>query len=249
MIAAPDALAAMRRLPIRPVAELLAAGPLLILAPHPDDESLGCGGIIAAACQAGTPPVVLIATDGAGSHPGSREYPPARLRRIRKQEARNAVAELGLPPDRLHFLDLPDTRSPTGGPALQAAAASVAAVVNAYGAATILATWLHDPHCDHESAHHIAALAATETGTRHLAYPVWGWTLAADAVLPAPPTGSRIDISAHLPAKRRAIAAHRSQRAGLITDDPGGFQLPRDFLALFDGRHETVLDVPRRPER
>ena len=248
MITAADALAAMRTLPIRPPRHLLADGPLLILAPHPDDESLGCGGLIAAACQAGAPVFVLITTDGAGSHPGSRAYPPNRLRGLRAQEARNAMAELGLPPDRIAFLGLPDTRSPSCGPALHDAATAVVALMRRHCIATTLTTWAHDPHCDHASAHRIASQAAARTGTRHKAFPVWGWTLPPDTPLPALPTGCRIDITPHLAAKRRAIAAHCSQYAGLITDDPDGFQLPSDFLALFDGPFETILDVPCSPE-
>jgi LmbE family N-acetylglucosaminyl deacetylase len=53
--------------------------------------------------------------------------------------------------------------------------------------------------------------------------------------------GRRLDISAHLPAKRRAIAAHASQYGGIITDDPAGFQLPSDLLREFDSPWETFL--------
>ena len=46
---------------------------------------------------------------------------------------------------------------------------------------------------------------------------------------------------AHLPAKRRAIAAHASQYGALIDDDPAGFQLPADLLSIFDQPWETFL--------
>src|SRR5260370_23871041 len=45
-----------------------------------------------------------IVTDGTGSHPSSRTYPPGRLRALREREALQAVTILGLPPERLHFL-------------------------------------------------------------------------------------------------------------------------------------------------
>jgi LmbE family N-acetylglucosaminyl deacetylase len=244
MIAA-EALAAIRALPIRPIAHLLHDGPPLILAPHPDDESLGCGGIIAACTAAGAPPFVVIATDGAGSHPNSRSYPPERLRDTRMHEARDAVAALGLPPDRVTFLGLPDTNSPTSGPAFDNAVRTVGELLREHRLGSILATWRHDPHCDHLSAHHIAATVARTARCRHLAYPVWGLTLPAESSLDGPiPTGFRLDITAHLAAKRQAIAAHRSQYAGLIADDPTGFQLTDSFRALFDSPYEALLEPP-----
>jgi hypothetical protein len=53
--------------------------------------------------------------------------------------------------------------------------------------------------------------------------------------------GWRLDTTRHLPAKRRAIAAHRSQTTDLIDDDPNGFRLPDEFLALFTRPFEVFL--------
>ena len=65
--------------------DAITDGAALILAPHPDDESLGCGGLIAESCARGQPPLLVVLTDGAGSHPHSCEYPPSRLRDVREQ--------------------------------------------------------------------------------------------------------------------------------------------------------------------
>ena len=244
MVRAEEALAAMERLPVEPIGTILTAGPPLILAPHPDDESLGCGGLIAASVLAGMPPFVLVLTDGTGSHPNSRAYPAAKLRRLRQAEAVAAIKELGLDAGRIAFLGLRDTESPIAGPAFDATVSAVAALAIRIGAGSILAPWQHDPHCDHESAHLIAIAAARETNLPHLAYPVWGLTLPPDTPLPGLPTGRRIEITPHLTQKRRAIAAHRSQLGEVIVDDPAGFELPRAFLALFDQPFEILLDVP-----
>jgi len=108
-----DVLAAMEDLPDAEIDTLLGRERPLILAPHADDESLGCGGLIAACCERGRPPFVVILTDGAASHPGSTQYPPERLRQLRSQEARKAVGNLGLASENLAFFDYPDTALPT----------------------------------------------------------------------------------------------------------------------------------------
>jgi LmbE family N-acetylglucosaminyl deacetylase len=235
----------MASLPFGTLADIVGDRPALVMAPHADDESLGCGGLIAALCRAGSPPVVLVLTDGAGSHPGSAAYPPARLTQLRQQEAREAVRLLGLPPGRIHFAGHPDTAAPTGGPAFDTAVDEVSALCRASGIGTLLAPWRHDPHCDHEAADLLARAVAGKLGLRHLSYPVWGWTLPANHPLPEMPDGLRLDISRDLPAKAKAIMAHRSQYGGLITDDPAGFTLPAELLQVFERPYETFL-VPGR---
>jgi LmbE family N-acetylglucosaminyl deacetylase len=243
MTPAADFHRAWRGLPLASVRDIIGDGAALILAPHPDDESLGCGGLIAACAAAGRPPLVAVLTDGAASHLNSAAFPPARLRAQRAQEARTAVAHLGLPADRLVFLDQPDAAAPTEGPAFAAVVDVLVSLIRAEANCTaILAPWLHDPHCDHEAASRIASVVAERCGVREVAYPVWGWTLPPDIAVPARlELGWRLDIGAFLPRKRAAIFAHQTQYGGLITDDPGGFQLPSELLAAFDTPFETFL--------
>jgi LmbE family N-acetylglucosaminyl deacetylase len=90
---------------------------LLILAPHPDDESLAAGGLIQRALQAGTKVRVLFATDG-DNNPWPQRFLERKLRitardrarwgRRRRKEALNALAILGLQKDSVRFLGLPD---------------------------------------------------------------------------------------------------------------------------------------------
>lgn len=237
-----DILHQFRTLPVRPLADI-SPGTALILAPHPDDETLGCGGLIAALCEAGRPPIVVCVTDGAASHPESAAYPPDRLAALRAAELRAACAVLGLSEDRIHFLGLPDTLAPLYGETFEQSSHSIASLAESYAVRTIFATWPHDPHCDHLAVAAIAARAAQLSETRLMHYPVWGWLLPPDHPFEAPiPTGARLDITAYLPAKRRAIAAHASQYTDLITDSPDGFRLPPKLLAIFDQGFETFLD-------
>lgn len=236
-----EALAAMRELPVAGLEEILGGRRPLVLAPHADDESLGCGGLLVQAVAAGLQPGVLVLTDGAGSHPRSVQYPPARLRAVREAEARVAVAILGV--EQIEFLGLPDTAAPVAGVAFEAAVAAIVSAARGYG--VLLAPWRHDPHCDHEAAHLMAVAAAERAELEHLAYPVWGWTLDPAVTLEGPAVaGWRLDVSGERSVKERAIGAHRSQYAGLVDDDPGGFQLEAGFLDLFAGRFETFLSAP-----
>ena len=242
MMQAGQAQAAIEALPLRSFEAIFGRGAILVLAPHPDDESLGCGGMIAEACALGHELHVAILTDGSRSHPGSEAWPPARLAAQRRSEARAATAELGLPADRLTFMDLPDTDAPHDGPAFGSALERVSALIGLHGIATVCATWAGDPHGDHGSAAKLAAAACQRTGARHIAYPVWAWTVAKDGALPPVSEGARLDVARHLPAKRRAIAAHATQHGRVVQDDPAGFTLPGEFLALFDRPWEAFLD-------
>lgn len=243
MTTAADHHQAWRHLPIGTLTAILGTGTTLILAPHPDDESLGCGGLIAACTAAGRPPLVAFLTDGTGSHPNSPTYPPDRLRAVRAKEARTALNHLGLPADRVTFLNQPDTAAPRTGPAFDEAATQLLALIRSQRSlTTILAPWRHDPHCDHEAASLLAAVVAKAAAIQNIAYPVWGWTLPPDTPIPEPPArGFRLDITPFLPAKRAAIHAHQSQYGDLITDDPTGFRLPPNLLAVFDSPYETFI--------
>jgi LmbE family N-acetylglucosaminyl deacetylase len=230
-----------RQLLVGGLDDVIGSGTCLILAPHPDDESLGCGGLIAACVAAKRLPLVAVLTDGAGSHPGSRAFPPDRLRAVRAHEVRRAVGLLGLPPERVMFLGVPDTAAPVDGPEFEAV---VAALVKLIGAdcTAVLAPWQYDPHCDHEAASLMAAEVAARASIRHVAYPVWGWTLPEDEPVPGvPAAGFRFDVGRFLAVKRDAIATHESQYGDLITDDPEGFRLPPELLTVFDQTFETFL--------
>jgi LmbE family N-acetylglucosaminyl deacetylase len=238
-----------------PAALLGPHGRALVLAPHPDDESLGCGGLLAACAALGLAAQVIIVSDGSGSHRRSRGFPAARLVALRQQEARAAVAALGLDPaDSIGFLDLPDTRVPSSGPAFEAAVAGLLRLVRTPPTA-VFTTWPHDPHADHAATFALAcALARALPGAPRLyAYPVWGLAFAHPIPgfplppvpqLTTPPRGWRLDITPWLTAKRAAIAAHASQLGGIITDDETAFRLPAEALALASRAFELFLEEP-----
>ena len=187
-----DALfAALDAAPVVSLDALAGRGGIVVVAPHPDDESLGCGGLIAAACREGRPVRLVVVSDGCGSHAGSRLVPPAKLRSLREAETLDAAAILGLAPEAIGFLRLPDAAVPKAGPDAEAAAAAIGAAGREIGASAIFVTWRRDPHCDHEAAAAIVDLARTELpGIRVLAYPVWGRTLPPETEIDAPGASS-----------------------------------------------------------
>jgi LmbE family N-acetylglucosaminyl deacetylase len=240
---AADVLAAFRAFPIVPIDTLIGTAPVLALAPHPDDESLGCGGLLAERWGRGQIARVVFVTDGSQSHPGSRAWSPAAVADLREKEARAAAAALGGRPARdLSFLRLADSLAPHDGPAFEAAVSRIVAEGRAIEAKVVLAPWRRDPHGDHVATHRMAVRAARELGARHLAYPVWGWTLD-DEAWAEPESGWRVDIGAQLDAKRRAVEAHESQNGRVISDDPNGFVLPPNLLAACLGQWEVYIDA------
>lgn len=217
---------------------------LVVVAPHPDDESLGCGGLIAQACAQGVSVRLVVVSDGVGSHPDSHAYPPPRLQVLREAETLRAAEQLGLDADNVRFVRLPDRFVPSVGPDAERAALAIAAAARECDAGALFTTWAHDPHCDHTAAAAIARLAWRHLdGVRLYAYPIWGWTLPEDVEVGPPPRGARLDITAVLDAKLRAIAAHRSQTTDMIDDDPNGFRLDAAMLARFARPFEVFLDV------
>jgi LmbE family N-acetylglucosaminyl deacetylase len=82
----------------------LVMGPLLVLAPHPDDEIIGAGGLLAAHVEAGERALCVIVTDGALGDPKTpqgKEYVERR-----RDESRAAARSLGAAPP--EFLAMPD---------------------------------------------------------------------------------------------------------------------------------------------
>jgi LmbE family N-acetylglucosaminyl deacetylase len=239
-----ELLGAAHSFPFRPLREMLEARPFIVVAPHPDDESLACGGLIADACRQAIRGKVVIVSDGAGSHPNSKAYPPDRLRALREDEARQAGTEVGLEPDDVLFLGLADRFVPSEGAEAERAIGKIMRCVEQTGAKSLFVSWRHDPHCDHEASYQIAHEVQRRVGKLRLfEYVVWGHTLPPSTDVDPIRSGFRISIDHEAQVKkRRAIAAHRSQTTNLIDDDPDGFRFTQIELAHYDGPYEFFFE-------
>lgn len=206
---------------------------LVVVAPHPDDEALGAGGIVAMSVQAGWTVDIVAVTDGESAF----GRPSRRLARRRRGEQERAASRLGDGgPGRLqiHRLGLPD-----GGVAQQIGRLSSRLSALIAGAAWCIATCPWDGHPDHEATGLAAAIAASDTSTAFAGYPIWAWHWAQPGSLPLR-RATRIALAE--PIRRRkvhAIDAHGSQLSvpgvGLEPIVPGRVldHFTRPFEVLF----------------
>lgn len=232
------------RAPLVTALSLTGGGAVIVLAPHPDDETLGCGLAIAALADAGVPVQVVLVTDGSRSHPRSMQCPPQRMARLRRAELRRALRRLTPHAPAPVLLGYPDTGAPDDPETRRAACERIAPLINAQTGA-IWASWAGDPHCDHASTARLAAdLHARHPHLARWSYPIWGRF---DPALPAPP--SRDMALLHAPGlverKRRALAAHASQMTPLISDDPTGFVMRPDHQRHFLEHPEIFIREAR----
>ncbi|MGB7271892.1 MAG: PIG-L deacetylase family protein [Geitlerinemataceae cyanobacterium] len=224
----------------------IAADPVLVVAPHPDDETLGCGGAIALLRDRNITVRVLVMSDGTRSHPNSRKYPSPDLKKLRESETRSAMSILGV--DDIDFLGLPDGDVPMqDAPEANEAIDRCQAILASIAPKVIFLPWRYDPHPDHRATWQLLHRASVNLSPqpRSIEYAIWDWDEAQRREIPSAQDVSvwRLDISTVLSSKKQAIAAYRSQTTDLIDDDPQGFRLLPEFLANFQRPWEVYLEV------
>ncbi len=217
--------------------ELSPPGGLLIIAPHPDDETFGCGQALSAAAQAGREIGVLLLTDGEGSHPGSPSYDRVRLANLRREELDTALALLA--PGKMVTVmraGLEDGRSDLEQLGLHRYQ-QIIAYARALDAKSVWATWNGDPHCDHVSAATLGRMISDDIRAGFWRYPIWGRFGERDV-----PHNLRLFSDGRFEQRKRdAIAAYLSQTTRLIDDDPDGFVFPPEILEHFAQSPEIFI--------
>lgn len=220
----------------------LSPGPVLVIAPHPDDETLGCGGLIALCVKGGQRVHTVFVTDGGASHPGSRTWSRKRLAEQREAEAEEALRRLGAKDEPRTFLRLPDGAIPgSGSPARAAAVARLAGIIDDLMPALFVLPWRRDPHCDHRASWSLAmdAMSASVHSPDIIEYAIWLNELGARSDHPAKGEMERVSLTISGSAKRHALLAHRSQLGELVLDDPTGFVLGPETIARLTGPEEV----------
>jgi LmbE family N-acetylglucosaminyl deacetylase/SAM-dependent methyltransferase len=218
---------------------------VLVIAAHPDDETLGAGGLLVSAAALNCPVTVLIATDGDASHPNSTTHTRAQLAAIRRAEVSAAVGELAASA-RVVFLGLPDGRLEDHDAQLDIA---LRAIIEPDS--IVVVPWSHDRHPDHEACGRIGQRIAADTvGVRLLEYPIWVWHWAQPGAGQGwQPDGPPVTRLRRLPlspavqqAKSRALAHHRSQVAPLSARPGDEAILPEPIMAHFRRSFEVFVE-------
>lgn len=185
----------------------LNPGRVVVLAPHPDDETFGCGGLIAQFCARSISVTVITVTDGAASH---RHH--LGLAGRRQAEQRQAIRALGCtePPV---WLGLPD------GGVLPLEARLAGELDGAVaGSDLLVAPWSGDGHVDHEVVGRVGLEVGRRHGIRVVSYPVWAWRWAVPSDL-AGLSWTQLSLSDDaVRAKRAAIGCYPSQTTALLGD-------------------------------
>lgn len=239
----------------------------VVFAPHPDDEVLGCGGVLAIKAQAGMRVKVVVMTDGRTSH--SKHIDASELAAIRRAEAQEAGRILGVSFG-YQFLDFEDNRLARHR---EAALSRVVDIIREFKPDEIFMPHRRDQISDHVETNRIVRRAVERVGRPVvlLEYPIWlwnGWPWTSS--LRSDESGvfarasatfrdiaeivlvcrARFDISNVKGRKRAALDAYRSQmerlngnpRWAILADVASG-----EFLQRFEGDVEIFRRTVYRP--
>ncbi|WP_370890558.1 PIG-L family deacetylase [Janibacter sp. GXQ6167] len=215
--------------------DLIAAGRIVVVVAHPDDETLLAGGLIACAGEVGAEVVVIVASDGEASHPHSPTHSSAQLARLRRQEVAAAVTALN-PAATLVRLGLPDGRLAAYEDVL---ARSLQAALGR--GSMIVTTYAKDGHPDHEAVARVASLVSARTGSRLLQAPLWAWFWQAPFEIDEGAVALRLPADARA-AKAAAIGKHTSQISPLSADPRDEEVVPEEVVRAFSQGVEVFID-------
>lgn len=215
---------------------------ILLLAPHQDDETLGCGGLIQRCCRRKADVRVVFLTDGSVSHPNSSSHAPKERCTVRCLEAKDALATLGVEHEKIFFLNALDSALPNRG---EEGYSYYLAKVNALAAQQdsdlIICPCLADPHRDHQATWSIASDVASKRNITIWEYPIWIYELATEQARrlqeQKPHYCLQLSPGEQL-RKIRALNCHRSQLDPLVFNDPDGFLLTPQMINHFSNRKE-----------
>ncbi len=193
----------------------------LVISPHPDDETIGVGSLVAQSAALGLLGGVFYLNDGTGSHPEGT----TGLASARRKEARQALRRLAGRSVSMHWLGWQDARPPARSSlAFRNDAARLGGLMRRKAIDAVAVTDPSESHCDHVAAYFLAR-AAIGTSCRSISlftYHVWS-----DPTSDATRRIRTRPMAAGL--RRRALQAHRSQLSPAFGE---GFRLPAAMRSM-----------------
>jgi LmbE family N-acetylglucosaminyl deacetylase len=194
-------------------------GALLVVAPHPDDEILGAGGLIRTWAARGAEVSVLSVSDGEAAEPSRHG-----LGAIRREELTEALRRLCPTHVSVTRLGLPDGRIAHHVNRLRNAIFSLAR-----GKPTLIAPYEHDGHADHEAVGTVCLELARSQQLPIARYSTWGWQRTAPVQPREARWGKFLLGDDALRAKTRALNCFRTQLRGR---DTGALLKPYEAFLL-----------------
>jgi N-acetylglucosamine malate deacetylase 1 len=214
----------------------------LIIAPHQDDEILGCGLLLADRCAKKESIHIVYLTDGSESHPGHPLHSPTQLALKRKQEAYQVASLLGLPQECLHFLELKDGQLPLlSATEKEQAQNQLRGILSRHCFDEVFTPLFCDGSTEHEAAFDLVR-SVIPADIRLLQYPVWArwapWRLS--KALKNLPTVYYLQLPHYQKIKKAALSLYRTQTAPLPPwSEP---LLSRSFLRMFHQAKEFYFE-------
>ncbi len=209
----------------------------MVIAPHHDDETFGCGGLIALKRVGGISVKVVFLTNGSNAPlPPGRVVDRASLPALRLEEARVAMAALGVHEDDLHFFECPDSKLKwLPGEEKEITIERLRALITEYNAEQVFVTHRDDGHGDHEAAFELTKEAVRRSGVnvqilQYLIWKPWLHPLFRASFIRALRGAYRLPIEDVLGKKTAAIQAYGSQLATLPCGFEARFRRPYELF-------------------
>jgi LmbE family N-acetylglucosaminyl deacetylase len=229
-------------------------GPTIVFAPHQDDETLGCGALIARKRNGGQAVHVVFLTDGSASHTNHPRVAKPEIAAMRLQEARHALAILGVDSEMIHFFNEPDgALDHLPVERREALVARITILLRQLQPTELFLPCSAGGSSEHDAAFGfvLEAIGCARLSATIWEYPVWLWWNIPALVrrMARPGRCRRAPTDDFLPAKRHALACYRSQRESLPPQlEPA---LPGSLSRLLDIESEYFFRLgpasPRPP--
>lgn len=148
---------------------------IIVFSPHSDDETLGCGGTIVKKLDEGYEVFVVVMTDGQHSHDhafGIIDPSPATIKKIRKEEFKEAMKTLGVKEANIVLLDFEDGKLTKN---FTEAEENIKSILSKILPAGVYVTCRDDGKEDHECAFEIVSAGLKQVGISATIYeyPIW----------------------------------------------------------------------------